>query len=98
MTACLLTLKILKFQSRPTDLASEAPASVVFDRFQVLQHSRELLADGRPVKPRRALFRRPDRADRGGGEVVGKDALMARVWPNRMFPAPSKVQPICTQI
>ena len=33
------------------DPASETPASVAFDRFQVLPHSRERLADGRPVKP-----------------------------------------------
>src|ERR1700737_4250819 len=66
------------------DAASEAPASVAFGRFRVLPHRRELLADGQPIK-----------LGGGGcggvvgvvarGAVVGKDALMARVWPDRII-------------
>jgi DNA-binding winged helix-turn-helix (wHTH) protein len=33
-----------------------------------------------------------------GGEVVGKGALMARVWPDRMVEHLPKTQPIYTQV
>src|ERR1700737_232652 len=72
------------------DAASEAPASVAFGRFRVLPHRRELLADGQPIKLGGGGcggVLAPARGRRGGarGAVVGKDALMARVWPDRII-------------
>jgi DNA-binding winged helix-turn-helix (wHTH) protein len=43
----------------------------------VLPHRRELLADGRPVKL-------GGRAFEARGAVVSKNALMGRVWPDRI--------------
>jgi predicted ATPase/DNA-binding winged helix-turn-helix (wHTH) protein len=61
---------------------SEAPAGIAFGRFLLLPHRRELLADSRPV-------RLCDRAFdvlmiEARGAVVSKNALMARVWPDRI--------------
>jgi predicted ATPase/DNA-binding winged helix-turn-helix (wHTH) protein len=68
----------------PADPASEAPASVEFGRFRVSPHRRELLADGRPVKlGGRALDVLMALID-ARGVVVAKNALMARVWPDRI--------------
>jgi DNA-binding winged helix-turn-helix (wHTH) protein len=60
---------------------SEIPASVAFSRFRALPHCRELPVDGEPVKlggrafdVLTALIAR---------RVDGKNALMARVWPDR---------------
>jgi DNA-binding winged helix-turn-helix (wHTH) protein len=64
--------------------ASETPAGVAFGRFRVLPHRRELLADGQPIKlgGRASDVLMALIASRG--EIVGKDALMARVWPDRV--------------
>src|SRR5580700_6649447 len=66
------------------DAASEAPASVAFGRFRVLPHRRELLADGRPIKLGGRAFDVLMALIEARGAVVGKDALMARVWPDRI--------------
>src|SRR5258708_34625154 len=66
------------------DAASEAPASVAFGRFRVLPHRRELLADGQPVKLGGRGFDVLMALIEARGTVLGKDALMARVWPNRV--------------
>jgi len=66
------------------DPASEAPASLAFGRFRVLPHRRELLADGRPIKLGGRAFDVLMALIEARGAVVGKDALMARVWPNRI--------------
>jgi DNA-binding winged helix-turn-helix (wHTH) protein len=66
------------------DPASETLASVAFGRFRVLPHRRELLADGRPIKLGGRAFDVLKALIEARGTVLGKDALMARVWPNRI--------------
>ncbi|MGC2200811.1 MAG: winged helix-turn-helix domain-containing protein, partial [Stellaceae bacterium] len=66
------------------DPASEATASLSFGRFRVLPHRRELLADGRPIKLGGRAFDVLMALIEAGGAVVSKDALMARVWPDRV--------------
>jgi DNA-binding winged helix-turn-helix (wHTH) protein len=63
---------------------SDAPAGVAFGRFQVLPHRRELLADGQPIKLGGRAFDVLMALIAARGEVVGKDALMARVWVDRV--------------
>src|SRR6266404_1132676 len=64
--------------------ASYAPASLAFGRFQVLPHRREVLADGQPIKLGGRAFDLLMALIEARGAVIGKDALMARVWPNRV--------------
>ena len=64
--------------------ASDTAAGVAFGRFRVLPHRRELLADGQPIKLGRRAFDVLMALIEARGEVVGKDALMARVWPDRI--------------
>src|SRR5260370_7511920 len=64
--------------------ASEPKASVAFGRFRVLPHRRELLADGRPIKVGGRAFDVLMALIDAGGAVIGKDALMARVWSDRI--------------
>ena len=64
--------------------ASEAPANLAFGRFQVLPHRRELLADGRPIKLGGRAFDVLLALIEARGAVIGKDTLMARVWPDRV--------------
>jgi predicted ATPase/DNA-binding winged helix-turn-helix (wHTH) protein len=66
------------------DPASELTASVAFGRFRVLPHRRELLADGRPIRLGGRAFDVLMALIEARGAVVGKDALMARVWPGRI--------------
>jgi DNA-binding winged helix-turn-helix (wHTH) protein len=66
------------------DPATEPPASVTFGRFRVLPHRRELLADGRPIKLGGRAFDVLIALIEARGAVVAKDALMARVWPDRI--------------
>src|SRR5882757_4206517 len=66
------------------DPASEPPASVAFGPFRVLPHRRELLADGQPIKLGGRAFDMLMALIDARGEVVSKDALMARVWPGRI--------------
>jgi DNA-binding winged helix-turn-helix (wHTH) protein len=65
-------------------LASETAASVAFGRFRVLPHRRQLLADGQPIKLGGRAFDMLMALIDARGEVVSKDALMARVWPDRV--------------
>ena len=58
--------------------------TVEFGRFSVLAHRRELLADGRPVKLGGRAFDVLMALIEARGAVVSKDALMARVWPDRI--------------
>jgi DNA-binding winged helix-turn-helix (wHTH) protein len=62
----------------------EAPAVPAFGRFLVLPHRRELIADGRPVKLGGRAFDVLKALIEAHGAVVSKDALMARVWPDRI--------------
>src|SRR5215472_13681625 len=64
--------------------ASEAPAGIAFGRFLLLPPRRELLADGRPVKLGGRAFDVLMALIEAHGAVVSKDALMARVWPDRI--------------
>src|SRR5271163_449015 len=63
---------------------AEAHANLAFGRFQVLPHSRELLADGRPIKLGARAFDVMMALIEARGAVIGKDTLMARVWPDRV--------------
>src|SRR6516165_8209292 len=64
--------------------ASEAPTGIAFGRFLLLPHRRELLADGRPVKLGGRAFDVLMALIEAHGAVVSKNALMARVWPDRI--------------
>ena len=66
------------------DLASETPAIIKFGHFRVLPHRRELLADGAPVKLGGRAFDILMALIDARGEVVSKNALMARAWPDRV--------------
>src|SRR5690348_5745419 len=66
------------------DAASEAPAGIAFGRFLLLPHRRELLADGRPLKLGGRAFDVLMALIEARGAVVSKNALMARVWPDRI--------------
>ena len=66
------------------DPASETPAGIAFGRFRLLPHRRELLADGQPVKLGGRAFDVLMALVEARGAVVNKDALMARVWPDRI--------------
>ncbi|HEX4616247.1 MAG TPA: winged helix-turn-helix domain-containing protein, partial [Stellaceae bacterium] len=66
------------------DLASETPAIIEFGHFGIVPHRRELLADGQPIKLGGRAFDMLMALIDARGEVVSKDALMARVWPDRV--------------
>jgi DNA-binding winged helix-turn-helix (wHTH) protein len=66
------------------DTASEAAASIAFGRFLLSPDRRELLADGRPVKLGGRAFDVLMALLEARGGVVSKDALMERVWPDRI--------------
>src|ERR1700741_5111776 len=70
--------------SAAMDITSETPAIIEFGRFRVAPHRRELLADGQPVRLGGRSFDVLMALIEGQGAVVGKDALMGRVWPNRI--------------
>jgi DNA-binding winged helix-turn-helix (wHTH) protein len=63
---------------------SEASAGIAFGRFVLLPHRRELLADGRPVKLGGRAFEMLLALIEARGAMVSKDALMARVWGDRV--------------
>ena len=67
------------------DLASETPAIIEFGHFRIVPHRRELLADGRPINLGGRTFDLLMALIGGQGAVVSKDALMQRVWPNRII-------------
>jgi predicted ATPase/DNA-binding winged helix-turn-helix (wHTH) protein len=66
------------------DTGSNTPASVSFGRFQVSPHRREFLADGRPVQIGGRAFDVLMALIDAQGAVVSKNALMERVWPDRI--------------
>ena len=66
------------------DPASETPAGIAFGRFRLLPQRRELLADGQPVKLGGRAFDVLMVLIEARGAVVSKDALKARVWPDRI--------------
>jgi predicted ATPase/DNA-binding winged helix-turn-helix (wHTH) protein len=58
-------------------------AGIAFGRFQVWPDRRDLLADGEPIKLGGRAFDVLMALIEAPGAVVGRDALKARVWPNR---------------
>src|SRR5438309_9938027 len=66
------------------DLTSETPAIVEFGHFRIVPHRREFFAAGQPIHLGGRTFDVLMALIEGQGAVVGKDALMGRVWPNRI--------------
>jgi DNA-binding winged helix-turn-helix (wHTH) protein len=66
------------------DSASDSTASIEFGRFRVAPQRRELFADGRPIRLGGRAFDVLIALLEASGAVVSKDALMARVWPDRI--------------
>ena len=63
---------------------SEPSAGIEFGRYRLLPHRRELLADGQPIKLGGRAYDVLMALIEARGAVVSKDALMARVWPDRI--------------
>src|SRR5258708_36601340 len=63
---------------------AETQAAIEFGRFRVSPYSREVLADGRPLELGGRAFDVLMILIEASGAVVSKDALMERVWPNRV--------------
>lgn len=59
-------------------------AVLEFGRFKVMPHRRELLADGKAIALGGRAFDTLLALIDAGGSVVDKDALMRRVWPDRI--------------
>src|SRR5258705_4902835 len=70
--------------SAAMDITSETPGIIEFGHFRVVPRRRELLADGRPVHLGGRTYDVLMALIEASGAVVGKDALMNRVWPNRI--------------
>jgi adenylate cyclase len=62
---------------------SEARASIEFGQYRILPHRRQLVADGRPVTLGGRAFDVLMGLIEASGAVVGKDQLLAQVWPGR---------------
>jgi DNA-binding winged helix-turn-helix (wHTH) protein len=67
------------------DPAPERLAGIAFGRFQVLPDRREVLADGQPIKLGGRAFDVLMALIEARGGVVNRNALMARVWPDRVI-------------
>jgi predicted ATPase/DNA-binding winged helix-turn-helix (wHTH) protein len=63
---------------------AQAPAAIEFGRFRVLPHRREVLAEGRQLEFGGRAFDVLMALIEASGAVVSKDALMNRVWPDRI--------------
>src|SRR5947208_1526573 len=59
-------------------------AAIEFGRFRILPHRRELLAEGRPLDLGGRAFDVLMALIEASGAVVSKDALLKRVWPDRI--------------
>jgi len=68
----------------PMALTSRPPEGLAFGRFLVLPQHRELLADGQAVSLGGRAFDLLMALIEARGAVVTRDALMARVWPDRV--------------
>src|SRR4029077_9104145 len=69
---------------RPIMDPAPAPAAIEFGRFRVLPHRRELLAEGRPLELGGRAVDVLMALIEASGAVLSKDALMGRVWPDRI--------------
>jgi predicted ATPase/DNA-binding winged helix-turn-helix (wHTH) protein len=63
---------------------SDIPPAIDFGRFRILPHRRELLADSQPVELGGRAFDVLMVLIEAQGAVVRKEALMRRVWPDRI--------------
>src|SRR5271168_586155 len=63
---------------------AETPVAIEFGRFRVLPHRRELLVEGRLLDLGGRAFDVLMALIEAAGAVVSKDALMNRVWPDRI--------------
>jgi predicted ATPase len=63
---------------------SSSPAIIEFSRFRVVPHRRQLFVDGRPVRLGGRTFDVLMALIEVSGVVVSKDALMSRIWPDRI--------------
>src|ERR1700722_15233293 len=63
---------------------ARAPAAIEFGRFRVLPLRREFFAEDRPMELGGRAFDVLMALIEASGAVVGKDALMHRVWPDRI--------------
>ena len=63
---------------------AEWPVAIEFGRFRILPHRRELLAADRPLELGGRAFDVLMALIEASGAVVSKDALMNRVWPDRI--------------
>src|SRR6267154_4023088 len=61
-----------------------APTAIEFGRFRILPHRRELLAESQPLELGGRAFDVLMVLIEASGAVVGKDALMHGVWPDRI--------------
>src|ERR1700722_16396269 len=62
----------------------ETPKAIEFGRFRILPLSRELLVEGRPLDLGGRAFDLLMALIEASGAVVSKDALINRVWPDRI--------------
>src|ERR1700744_6117511 len=62
----------------------ETPKAIEFGRFRILPLSRELLVEGRPLDLGGRAFDLLMALIEAPGAVVSKDALMSRVWRDRI--------------
>jgi len=67
------------------DPAPERVAGIALGRFQVLPARREVLADGQPIKLGGRAFDVLMALIEARGGVVNRNALMGRVWPDRVI-------------
>ena len=63
---------------------AQTPAAIEFGRFRVLPQRRELLAEGRPAELGGRAFDVLMALIEASGAVVSTNALMNRVWPDRI--------------
>jgi predicted ATPase/DNA-binding winged helix-turn-helix (wHTH) protein len=66
------------------DPGSQGPVGISFGRFRVLPGQREVFADGQPIKLGGRAFDVLMALVEGGGAVVSRKTLMARVWPGQI--------------
>src|ERR1700722_20206648 len=63
---------------------SDPAAGIVLGRCRLSPHRREMLADGQPLKLGGRAYDVLMMLIEAHGAVVSKDALMARIWPDRI--------------
>jgi len=74
----------MRVHSTPMGAGAEDPSSIEFGRFRVDRRARQLLADGHPVELGGRAFDTLLVLIDGRGEVISKDDLLGRIWPDRV--------------